>query len=307
MNPVWQWKAEIGARVGAPADFEPSAPELEMLNAHLPPVSDAHLAQLTASTEGQNTLIKYLVERHERLWRARSDPLRHGFELAHWRDFRHVVQNRIETFVPGGNNSAKSWLFGKLIVEVLTRRFTWPELPASGMRVLAIAQDDNSSKMFLQPAVYAHLPLQYRSYNQQREKKRQWDMKVNYSDAGGFTDGVFTLPSPLRSQCWFKTVAQYWDNPRTFEGPAYHLVTVDEGCPRALWSTLKIRARKVGGRLLYALTCVDGYDEVMGDALEGARVTRSLPMQWTWKQGRKAEAETFNAQHSTSNLEVQKA
>jgi len=285
---LWEWNAEIAKRIGAPEDFQPTKPELEMLRAHKPELSQDQVDRLVTTEEGQRKLMEYVIERHEKLLRARADPLRHGFELKHWTDFRHIVQNRIETFVPGGNNSAKSWLIGKLIVEVMTRRFTWPELPTSGMRVLAIAQDDNSSKMFLQPAVYAHLPLQYRNYNQQQAKKRQWDMKVNYSDSGGFTEGVFTLPSPLRSQCWFRTVAQYWDNPRSFEGPAYHLVTVDEGCPRALWGTLRIRARKIGGRLVYALTCIDGYDETMGDALDGARVVRSLPMQWQWKHGIKA-------------------
>lgn len=285
MQDLWKFNPRIAERIGAPPEFEPSLPELDMLDAYMPRFSAEDVARLTATEEGTTKLLKYVIERHERLWRQRNDPLRHGFELKHWEDFREIIRNRIETFVPGGNNSAKSWLIGKLVVEVMTRRFTWPELPTNGMRVLCITQDDTSSKMFAQPAVYAHLPLMYREYNQQREKKRQWDMKVNYSDGGGFTENVFTLPSPLRSQCWFMTVAQYWDNPRKFEGPAYHLVTVDEGCPRQLWATLRVRARKVGGRLVYALTCIDGYDETMGDALEGARVLKSLPMQWQWKHG----------------------
>jgi hypothetical protein len=94
---------------------------------------------------------------------------------------------------------------------------------------------------------------------------------------------VLSLPRPLYSLCHFMTVAQWVDNPRKFEGPAFHLVVIDEGCPRGMWETLKIRARKVGGRLIYGLTCVDGYDEVMGDALSGARLVKALPMQWVWE------------------------
>lgn len=245
-------------------------------------LSDAEIREQLAKGVAPEVIEEYFKAREERIQKAQLDPLIHGFELPHWADFRHLVANRIETFVPGGNNSGKSWLLGKLIVEVMTRRFTWAELPASGIRVLALAQDDHASKMFQQPAVYAHLPVKFRQYNQAGVRKRAWDMKINYTDTGGFTEGVFSLPAPLRSQCWFMTVAQWLDNPRKFEGPAYHLVVVDEGCPRPLWETLKVRARKVGGRLVYSLTCVDGYDEVMGDALDGARLLKTLPMQHDW-------------------------
>lgn len=286
---LWDWNPQIAALVGAPKDFIPMPAELQMLDFHLPPLSAVDVKTLESKgAEGQRALSELVLERHRTVWLARQDPLRHGFELPHWKDFKHLVRNRIETFVPGGNNSAKSWLLGKLIVEVLTRRFTWPEMPGSGIKVLALAQDDTASKMFQQPAVYAHLPVQLREYNQGPTKKRRWDMKINYTDTGGFTEGVFSLPAPIRSQCWFMTVAQWLDNPRKFEGPAYHLVVVDEGCPRGLWETLKVRARKVGGRLVYSLTCVDGYDEVMGDALEGARLMKALPMQHDWLTGVRA-------------------
>lgn len=233
---------------------------------------------------GEAPLLEYMRARDERIAKSISDPLNFGFELPHWADFRHQVKNKIETFVPGGNNSAKSWLFGKLIVEVMTRRFTWEEMPATGLRILGIAQDDTASKQFQQPAVYAHLPVEWRQYNQGFTKKRRWDMKINYTDTGGFTEGVFGLPSPFRSTCHFMTVAQWVDNPRKFEGPAFHLVVIDEGCPRQMYETLKVRARKVGGHLVYGLTCVDGYDEVMGEALDGARLLKTLPMRKTWFQ-----------------------
>lgn len=246
-------------------------------------LSDAEVqAGLAHGTLTVGVLEEYFVQREKRIEKAKADPLRHGFELPHWADFRELVKNRIEVLVPGGNNSAKSWLFGKLAVEVMTRRFTWEGLPGAGIRVLMVSQDDTASKMFQQPAVYAHLPVEMRNYNQGATKKRRWDMKINYTDTGGFTEGVFSLPSPFRSVCHFMTVAQWIDNPRKFEGPAFHLVLVDEGCPRPMWETLRVRARKVGGHMVYGLTCVDGYDEVMGDALDGARLVKTLPMQHSW-------------------------
>jgi hypothetical protein len=221
----------------------------------------------------------YVKEREARIDLAEKDPFRGEFALPHWPELEGMVKRKTVTFVPGANNSAKSWWAGSLVVRTLLRRFTWDELPAFGLRVLMISQDDDASKMFQQPAVYAHLPAELRSWNERGQKKRDAVMKLNYTQAGGFTEGTFVLPRPIRGQCFFKTVAQYLREPQSFEGPAYHLVVIDEGCPLPLFETLLGRVGKVSGKVVYLLTCVNGHDAVLGRALEGARLVKTLAMQ----------------------------
>lgn len=224
----------------------------------------------------------YVRARETRIVQSEKDPFLHEFPLPHWPELEAMVLRKTVTFVPGANNSAKSHWAGSLCVRLLLRKFTWGELPAFGLKVLMIAQDDDASKMFQQPAVYAHLPLALRQWNERGQKKRDAVTKLNYTQAGGFTEGTFVLPRPIRGQCWFKTVAQYLREPQSFEGPAYHLVIIDEGCPLPLFETLLGRAGKVNGKVVYLLTCVNGHDAVLGRALEGARLTKTLAMQTEW-------------------------
>lgn len=245
----------------------------------------AETASLAAHPDvaGVNPLVAYVEAREERLRRALADPLQHGFELPHWPDVRHVIQQKLLTGILGGNNSAKSFFMGKLAVECLTKRFTWPEMYPGNIRVLLVAQDDGASLQYQQPAVFLHLPPAARAYNAQAQKKRDRITKIAYSQANGFTEGTFVLPN--KAQCWFKTVAQYTRDPNSFEGPAYHLVLIDEGCPLTLLELLLVRAAKVGGKVVYGHTCVHGIDATSQNLLQGAKLVKTLPMDWDWVRG----------------------
>lgn len=235
-----------------------------------------------ADAVGDDGAMEYFKAREKRIADSVRDPFRHEFPLPHWAELERNILSAIVTFVPGGNNPGKSRWAASFVMRVLLRRVTWPNLGVDKVKVLMIAQDDDASRMFQQDKVYAQLPLEWRGTNEAGKKPPGFAKCINYSDKNGFTESNFVLPRPLRGQCWFKTVAQYIREPKSFEGPDYDLVIVDEGCPLPLFKALLGRIAKRAGKLVYLLTCVNGYDQTMGQGFEGARVIKSLPMQWRW-------------------------
>lgn len=247
-------------------------------------LSDEDFCEL-ADRAGVGAALSYYKAREKKIADSVRDPCRHEFALPHWADVENMVKDKIVTFIPGGNNPGKSWWAGSLVMRFLMRRFMWPTQTIGKLRVLMIAQDDDASKMFQQPAVYAHMPVEWRKTNEAGKKPAGFARCINYGEKNGFTEGSFVLPRPLMGQCWFKTVAQYVREPQSFEGPAYDLVIIDEGCPIALFRSLLGRVAKVGGRIVYLLTCLHGYDATMGVGLEGATITKTLPMNWDFVRG----------------------
>jgi hypothetical protein len=81
-------------------------------------------------------------------------------------------------------------------------------------------------------------------------------------------------------------VEQYLRSATSFEGPEYDFIWLDEPVPVALVETLRYRAGKRSGKILHTFTAVNGYDAVCGQVLAGARVTKSLPMNWQWTSDR---------------------
>lgn len=246
-------------------------------------LSDEEMRAALTSGTPEEVLLEYWQAREERIRKAEADPLQHGFELPHWERLRHVIAQKKLTGVLGANNSAKSYFAGKLAMECLTRRFEWEGMYPSNLRVLMVAQDEGSSLQYQQPAVYLHAPTAMKAHNTQSQKKRSTVTKFAYSQANGFTESTFVLPN--KAQCWFKTVAQYTRDPNSFEGPAYHLVLIDEGCPVTLLDLLRVRAAKIGGKVVYLHTCVHGVDATSLKLLTGARFVETLPMQWDFMMG----------------------
>jgi hypothetical protein len=248
-------------------------------------LSDEEFADLAAVC-GPEAALAYHAAREKRIADAERDPYRWEFPLWHWPDLEAEVLRHIVTFVPGGNNPGKSRWAASFAVRVLTRRVQWDGLGPDGrVKVLMIAQDDGASKMFQQDKVYAQLPCEWRKMNEQGKKPQGFAKSINYSDRMGFTENCMVLPRPLRGSVWFKTVAQYTREPQSFEGPDYDLVIIDEGCPLGLFRALLSRVAKRGGKIVYLLTCVHGYDQTMGQGLQGAKLVQSLPMRWRWGNG----------------------
>ena len=243
-------------------------------------LSEAECRAMVAKL-GAPALTAYVEERQRRLDRAAQDPLQHGFELPHWKMNREELQTADLLFNFGGNGSAKTTFDAKLVVEVLTGRLTWPAMRPRPFLVLCVAQDDTVSRVVQQRMIYEHLPPSIRRFNESSNKPRNISRKISYTKDGGFAGSSFTLP-PHGDQCIFRNVSQYLRNDLSIEGMDMDLVIVDESCPLSMLEALLFRAGKRSGKIIYSFTAINGYDAVCRRALKGARVIKSLPMQWDW-------------------------
>ena len=251
-------------------------------------LSDAEIQGLLAAGTPAEAVEAYWQEREARIRRSVDDPLRHGFELPWWAEVRALLARKAEVYALGGNNPGKTEIGGKLAVEAL--------LAKPGAKVLCVTLHDDYSKLQM-ASVYKYLPASARGQNERAgPRKRDVVKNVTYSQKSGFTEGTFVLPN--RAQCWFKTVEQYLRNPTGFEGPQYDFVWLDEPVPKGLLGTLKYRAGKLDGKIFHTFTAVNGYDATCAEVLTGAKLLKSLPMNWRWalEQSGMRNAECGNQQ-----------
>ena len=239
-----------------------------------PPLPVEEIRRWLARKGGFDAVMEYWTNHEAMIREAEEDPLYHGFELGFWQDVRRFLAQRDWVYLLGGNGPGKTEIGGKLVPEWLCAN--------SGTKVLCVATNDGASKQLQQPAVYKYLPPAARNMNERMgPRKREIVKKINYSQAGGFTDGTFVLPT--KSQCWFKTVEQYQRDTNSFEGPEYDIAWIDEPSPPALDDTLAYRVGKRRGKFLKTFTAVSGFDAACSKVLTGARLLKSLPMDFMWK------------------------
>lgn len=242
----------------------------------------AQMARDLASPATAQELLSFLDSRAQSIRAEEHDAFRHGFEFPCWADARRLLAEKDEVFALGANGSGKTELAGKVMVEAMLK---------GGARVLGVTRTEELSKAFQQAAVFKYLPIEIRQLAQ-RGLKRDHVSKINYSQADGFANKTFVLPPQKPggrgSQCWFKTVQQWVQDQDAFEGPEYDLVVIDEPVPLALLETLRYRVGKRGGKLLVLFTAKNGYDAVCAQALTGARLVKSFPLNYNW--GRVAPA-----------------
>ena len=255
-------------------------------------LADAEATALLANGTTEDEIVEYWREREERIRLSVEDPLRFGFELPFWADVRALLARKAEVYALGGNNPGKTEMGGKLAVEAL--------LSKPGAKVLCVTLNDDYSKL-QQASVYKYLPSTARGINEKAgPRKRDVVKNITYTQKGGFTEGTFVLPN--RAQAWFKTVEQYLRSPTSFEGPQYDFVWLDEPVPKGLLGTLKYRAGKLDGKIFHTFTAVNGYDATCAEVLTGARIVKSLPMNWRWDLGTKMEDERLKMKGAADPL-----
>jgi hypothetical protein len=157
------------------------------------------------SEEGRRAVARLYESRELRIRLAEEDPFHFGFELPHWLDADLELERFVELllFIFGGNRAAKSEYCGKRIVETAVH---YP-----GSIIFVLRESDEASIGTVQKLIWRYLPLEFKKLNGSRDASRVF--KVNYSPAGGFTEGKLVLPNG--SEVWFPT---YKQDPGVFEG-----------------------------------------------------------------------------------------
>ena len=257
-------------------------------------LSDSEFAEM-AGAVGHEAALAYVNARETRIrnangyflregqWQRDPDPLRYGFDLPHWRVIWHYLQQREELFNFGANDSAKTTMMAKTGIKILFRHMELPGAMPGAPQICCIAQNDTMSKRVQQDKIYEYMPVEQRRVNDTGGvKKRSAMSKLSWSKDGGFTNGSFSLANPRGAAMIFRNVTQFERNELALEGDGFHFIAVDESCPLALLETLRFRAAKKGGRLLYCFTPIGGFDAVCNNVFTGARIIAYLPMQWDW-------------------------
>lgn len=187
------------------------------------------------------------------------DPYRHCVIPDHWKDAGELLAGNDRMLVSGGNRSGKTQFAAHYVMQLLMGK------PDS--RVACFSMTAASSIRDQQPAVFGHIPLEFKGI------KKTKTTNINYSQKNGFTDGTFILPNG--SQCWFLNYAQQPDIMEGFEGDMiwfdelvpYHWVETGE------YRLITRRGSRKTGKLLITATPITGWTPVVNDFVAGAKVT----------------------------------
>jgi hypothetical protein len=213
---------------------------------------------------------KFFTERERLLGLEKDDPLRYGYESAVWKKAdaeRAALREKfpvgvIEELDLGGNRASKSERAAKRIIQLM--------LDKPGARVWCLQSTERSSIENQQSLLWKYLPAEYRTSS--GKLKQGATTKITYSQAGGFTEGVFVLPNG--SQCVFK---YYSMDVKNIEGAELDAAWADELVTPDWLEALRYRLLTRNGVLHVTFTPVDGYTATVAEYLNGAQVVEEVP------------------------------
>lgn len=252
----------------------------------------------TGAEKGPAEVDKIYRQREEFIIKEKHDPLIYGWEQPPLKVLRALLAG---TYVPGcmqtatgpagvslvgpdwkqekpandiamlgGNGSAKTDVQAKLAMEVLTSK--------PNREVRCFSQNEATSIRYIQKAMFRYLPPKLRHL-----KRLGQTTKISYSEATGFSLGVFVLST--HSTGLFPTYKGWEQDKKSVEGGECHALTWDEEIPADLVETVRFRAHKTGGFVLGGFTPVAGYTETVGQYIEGATIIECIPARdvvWNW-------------------------
>lgn len=212
---------------------------------------------------------EYYAARKEVMLKERLDPFRNGYEPPSWKMVdAQVAELRekcpvgvVESLLLGGNRGGKSEYAAKRIVELIVRK---PEA-----RVWCLQSTQSISRQSQQPLIWKYLPPEWKPVS--GRGKRDVVQKMNYTQAGGFTEDTFVLPNG--SQCFFKF---YSVALTSVEGPELDAGWSDELVTPEWLEFLRYRLVTRNGHLLTTFTPVEGYSATVKTYLDRAKTLEEV-------------------------------
>jgi hypothetical protein len=174
------------------------------------------------SMETRQAHIEHLQKRQRRILLADQDPLSWGFEAQTWLDADRVLTLCSILGLFGGNRAMKTWYAIKRACQAAVAYPT--------NRQVILSESETASITTVQALVWFYLKPRYEHLN----GKRDSIFKINYSQAGGFTDRKLVLPNG--SEIYFLT---YGQKPGDYEGWEY-------GAPGSVYTRVSDELRKAG-------------------------------------------------------------
>lgn len=208
---------------------------------------------------------------HEAIENADADPFRYVFVLENWKRAKELLTQHDTLLALGGNKGAKTHLGAWLAIQCAANN--------PNTIFVCFSQNDTTSKLVQQPAVYHYLPAEL------KRKILGQEEYVSYSKQNGFTGDSFILPNG--SRVVFKTYTQYQQNHTILEGMdlgSANPTTINLGvwCDEylggpELLETLAYRLGQKNAKALLTFTPIDGYTELIRQFLEGAKTLETKP------------------------------
>lgn len=209
-----------------------------------------------------------LAFRRNEIIKERLDPFHNGYEPEIWirtRDFIASLRETlpdgtpaagvIQALILGGNRASKTHFAAKEVMKLLVGK--------ANARVWCLQSTQAASRADQQGLVFAQIPAEWRPTS--GKSRRGPTEKINWSQAGGFTEDTFVLPNG--SQCWFKF---YGANVGSLEGAELDMAWADELIPPDWIEALRFRLITRNGLLLVTFTPVEGYSSTVKEFLDGA-------------------------------------
>lgn len=210
--------------------------------------------------------------RAEAMRMEHTDPFRHGYDertSAIWKkanDQKAELREQfpvgvIEELDLGGNRAMKTERAAKEMVRILVNR--------PGAKVWFLQSTQTISRQSQQPIVWKYLPPEWKPVS--GRSKRDITTKINYTQAGGFTEDTFVLPNG--SQGFFKF---YSVSVADMEGPELDAAWADELVTPEWLEFLRYRLVTRNGYLLTTFTPVEGYTSTVKSYLDRAETIEEV-------------------------------
>lgn len=227
------------------------------------PLLDPEVEKAWLETD-KSKVEEFYALRAEAMRMEAADPFRHGYEPEIWKRADAALKAKREEFPVGvieeldlgGNRAAKTERAAKRLVELMVRK--------PGAKVWFLQSTQTISRQSQQPIVWKYIPPEWKPVS--GRSKRDITTKINYTQAGGFTEDTFVLPNG--SQGWFKF---YSVSVSDVEGPELDAAWPDELVTPEWLEFLRYRLVTRNGYLLTTFTPVEGYTATVKTYLDRAK------------------------------------